>query len=921
MADTLFLIDAHSLIFQVFHGIPEMSAPDGRPTNAVFGFSRDLLNLIELKKPNYLICAFDTSGPTFRDELYTEYKANRPPMPENLRPQIELIQQVIGAMGIPVLECRGFEADDVVATVVRQANDRNIHTFICTSDKDVRQLIGPQVVVYNIRKDEIFDADVLQREWGIRPDQVVDLLAMTGDSVDNVPGIDGVGPKTAAALLQQFGTLENVLANLERVSGAKRQENLRAGAEQGRRARELVLLRSDVPIQVDWEAARVKKFDAPRLTDLFRQFGFRRLTEQFGNQSPPPAEWKASYETVQSIAQLENLVDELSRQPRFAFDLITTESHPMRSRLVGISLAWKPNEAWYVAVRAPIGDRCLPESNVLTTLRTVLESDRVIKLGHNLKHHAITLRRAGICLSLLGLDTMVADYLLEAGERSHNLDQIGSRYLQHTTKRLADLRGTGQQQFTLDRVPVSEIAQYAGEIALVVLRASEVLEPRLKAHGLWNLYETLENPLIEVLADMEFEGVLVDVQLLARLSREFADRLQEIEREIYSLAGGEFNIASPIQLRDVLFEKLELPVLKRTKTGPSTDQEVLEELAQQHPLPALLIEHRQVAKLKNTYVDAIPELVNPDTGRVHATLNQVVAATGRLSSSDPNLQNIPIRTEQGRQIRQAFVARKPTMIQASAGDNHPESTAGQGWRLLTADYSQIELRILAHLSGDPELCRAFSEDQDIHTFVASQIYGVQPSETSSEMRRGAKTVNFGVIYGLSPFGLAARLGISKEDAEAFIDSYFVKYRGVEAFIRQVLERASRDGYVTTILGRRRKIAGVRPKPGRWLNQPEREAVNTVVQGSAADLIKVAMVNLHRRIHREELRSRTILQIHDELLIEVPDDELHRMAVTVTEEMTGAIKLNVPLKVEVAAGPNWLDVETVEMPAIPVPNGH
>ncbi len=912
MTKTLYVVDAHSLIFQVFHAIPEMSAPDGRPTNAVFGFTRDLLRLVDEKRADYVITAFDTPNATFRDAIYPAYKATRSPMPDNLRPQIDMIRQVVAALGVPLLECDGFEADDVIATVVAQAAGRDVTTFICTGDKDARQLLGPQVSIYNIRKDAVFDVDALAYEWGIRPDQVVDLLAMTGDSVDNVPGIEGVGPKTAAALLQQFDTLDNILANVDKVSGKKRQENLRAGAEAAHRARQLVRLRSDVPIAVDWDAARAGQLYTPRLARLFAEFGFRGLTHRFAATTPQRPSWMADYHVVDSLDSLAAVVREWAREPRVSISLLTTGGAALQTRLVGLGFSVRAGAAWYVPVRGPLGSPPLDEATVLRLLRPVLEADRPAKYGHDLKHLALVLRRLGVRLAGLALDTMVADYLMEAGERSHSLDQLARRYLDHTMMSVEELLGKGPSQRTADLVGVADAARLAGEAADVIGRVAEVQEARLREQQLWQLYETLEGPLIEVLADMEFEGITIDVPLLDRMSREFTAELGRIEAKIFEMAGGEFHIGSPIQLRRVLFDRLGLPVLKRNKTGPSTDQEVLEQLAQRHPLPALLIEHRQIAKLKNTYVDALPKLVDPDTGRVHATFNQVVAATGRLSSSDPNLQNIPIRTEQGRQIRQAFIPRRTGAGCDGGEPNLFEPTrADAPWRLLAADYSQIELRVLAHLSGDAELCRAFAEDQDIHNFVASQIYGVSPGEVTAEMRRGAKVVNFGVIYGLGPFGLAARLGISQDDAEAFIAAYFAKYRGVEAFIGRVLDGAHRDGVVTTILGRRRRIAGVRPRRGRQLNQSEREAVNTVVQGSAADLIKMAMLNLHRRLAREPLRSRMLLQIHDELVLEVPADEQAHLVEVVRCEMTRALPLSVPLRVDVSIGPNWLDTETAD----------
>jgi DNA polymerase-1 len=911
MGQTLYIVDAHSLIFQVFHAIPEMSAPDGRPTNAVYGFTRDLLYLTENKKPDFLICAFDAPGRTFRDTIYAEYKANRAPMPDNLRPQIAMIRQVVNAMRIPLLECPGFEADDVVATIVAQARQRGIKTYVCTGDKDARQLLGPLVSIYNIRKDHVFDAKALDLDWGIRPDQVVDLLAMTGDSVDNVPGIAGVGPKTASALLQQFGTLEAVLASVDRVSGKSRQENLRKGADASRQARQLVELRTDVPLELNWDSARAGQFDVPQLTQLFREFGFQRLTAQYNVRAEVPVQWHGNYRTIATDEDLASVATELVAKSRCAIELVTSGPHPMSSRIVGIAVAWEPAQACYIAIRAPLGDKTLAERTVFDALRPALESPQCLKLGHNLKHHLIVLQRAAVKLAGLGLDTMVADYLMEAGERSHTLEQLAERYLKHALKPLHDpLAKPPANDPSL--IPVADLSRRAAEAADVVLRLGDILQGLLRDEGLLNLFETVERPLIDVLAKMEWDGVYVDVAVLRRLRSDFAAQLQGIERRIFDLAGGEFNIASTVQLRTVLFDKLKLPVVKKTRTGPSTDQEVLEELAQHHDLPALLIQHRQISKLMTTYIETLPELVDAETGRVHATFNQVVAATGRLSSSDPNLQNIPVRTDMGRQIRQAFAARPMRNESGTQLDAIPAASNAQSqWLLLTADYSQIELRILAHLSNDQALKSAFAADEDIHNAVASQIFAVAAAEITPHMRRVAKTVNFGVIYGLSPFGLATRLGITREEAQAFIASYFAKYHGVEAFIRGVLDRAAREGCVTTLLGRRRRIAGVRSKPAQYLNQSEREAINTVVQGSAADLIKVAMINLHRRLHGDRLRSRMLLQIHDELVFEVPDAEMAVVPSAVRHEMTTAIPLSVPLKVDIAAGANWLDVEPLQ----------
>jgi DNA polymerase-1 len=907
---TFYVIDSHSLIFQVFHAITAresyrgeaaaaaanagLTAPDGRPTAAVYGFTQDLLNILDNRKPDFIACAFDMSGPTFRDELFPEYKAHREPMPGELRTQIVMIRQVIEAFGIPIYELPGFEADDVVATLARAATARGIDTHICTSDKDVRQLLSDQCRIYNIRKDAVYDAAALATDWGVRPDQVVDFLSLTGDSVDNIPGAPGIGPKTAAALLREYGTLDAVLAAAGSIPG-KKGSALRESAELLQRSRQLVRLRDDLALPIDWARMRAGRFDAGRLGELFREFGFRRFQTRFSTIAAPAAPAPdADYRIVADMAALADVAAQLGRAPRCSIWLAATSPDPAEARVVGLAVAAQPGAAWYVPIRGPLGEKLLLESLVWTSLAPILQAERPAKVGHDLKFIALLLRARGMTLRGLALDTMVADYLHEAGAREHDLDQLAQRYLDHAQKPLVQLVGEGANRIPFDRVPVAELARFAAEQADLTLRLAERLEAKLRHESLWPLYEQLEGPLIELLADMEQTGVRLDVALLRRLSDEFRAELQEMERRIYELAGGPFHIASPVQLRQVLFDKLRLPVLRRTKTGPSTDQEVLEELALQHPLPALLIEQRQVAKLKQ-YVDALPDLVNPDTGRVHTSFNQVVAATGRLSSSNPNLQNVPVRSERGRQIRRAFVAGR------------------DGWLLLTADYSQVELRVLAHLSGDEQLRYAFACDQDIHSFVAGQIYGIDSGGVTDEMRRLAKTVNFGVIYGLSPFGLAARLGITQEDAQAFIDAYFARYPGVAAFIDRVLAEAHASGRVTTILGRRRRIAGVRRRPVRPLNASEREAVNTVVQGSAADMIKQAMVRLHRRIPREQLHGRMLLQIHDELVFDSPEPEVARLAQIVNEEMTRALPLAVPVRVDIGAGPNWLDVEPIESP--------
>ncbi|MCA9119723.1 MAG: DNA polymerase I [Planctomycetaceae bacterium] len=894
---TVYVIDSHSLIYQVFHAMPALSSPSGQPVGAVHGFIRDVIDIIENKRPNYLFCAFDYPKEiTFRHGLYEQYKANRESMPEDLRPQIANIQRMLNAMGVPVLQLQGYEADDILATIARQTEERGGTCFVVTADKDCRQLITDRVKMYNIRKQEIFDADALWQDWGIRADQVVDYQSLVGDSVDNVPGVPLIGPKAARELLEKHETLDAILAAADPNSKKKRELNLTTFRDQALLSRELVRLVSDVPIEVNWKEGRVGGVDTEATQELCREFGFRRLSDQVAGLTvaEAPVEWKADYQMVASAEQLAELVNEMSQQSRISVDTETTSTNPRWAEIVGYSFAWRPAEAYYVPVRVPKGEPHVDPTVAKETLRGVLENPAIEKIGQNLKYDIIVLRNIGIELQGVAFDTMVADYLLVPGERSHSMDDMAIRYLNHKTISIKELIGTGKKQLRMDEVPVKQVTSYAAEDADVPLRLATILEKKLKAEGLDDLFRNIELPLIEILAELEFNGIRVDVGRLRELSVRFGERLATLEVEIYELAGEKFNIDSPKQLSVLLFEKLGLPVVKKTKTGASTDAEVLTELAKQHPLPAKIIAYRQNAKLKGTYVDALPELVHPTTGRIHTSFRQDVASTGRLSSTEPNLQNIPIRTEEGREIRSAFL---------------PGET---GWQLMTADYSQIELRVLAHFSGDDAMCQAFAEDRDIHTQVASEVYGVPLEEVTREMRRSAKAVNFGVIYGQSAFGLAKALDIDKDEAAAFIDAYFARYTGVDAFMRKVLEDCRTNRYVSTILGRRRAVDGVRDPSrvgdSRQRTLPERIAINTVIQGSAADLIKQAMINVYGRLQRENLSARMLLQIHDELVFEVPLEETKELAALVTEEMTAAGRLNVPLKVDVKAGKNWAECE-------------
>ena len=900
---TVWVVDSHSLIFQVFHAIPEMTSPRGEPVAAVFGFTRDILYLLDEKKPDYLFCAFDLSGPTFRHEMFDDYKLQRSEMPVDLRPQILSIQRVLDAIGVPRLECEACEADDILATIARVTEQRGGECFLVTGDKDCRQLITERVKVFNIRKNIVFDAVALEAEWGIRPEQVIDFQALVGDSVDNIPGVPGVGPKTARDLLQKYGSLEQIFAHVDELPAGKRKQ-LVEGRDKAAMSRELVKLKCDVPVPIDWNSGRTALFQRSRALPLFQEFGFHSLAAKLSTLEAPAASEVARTPShcrvIDNLAELPDLVRRLAGQREIGMDVQTAGLSPRSAEIVGFSFSWLEGDTYvshYLPVRAPQGEAHLDVAVTLSELKAVLEDGSIEKIGHDLKYDAVVLRSHGIRLTGMVFDSMLASYLLDAGERNHHLDELATRYLGQPGQKLSDLLGSGKMQRTIHQIPVLELVPCAAQGSELPLRLRPILLSKMEEAALTRLYSELEMPLVDVLAELEYSGIKVDVDLLTRLSQRYGERLDTLEHEIYSLAGRPFNIGSPKQLQEVLFTEQKLPVIKKTKTGASTDVEVLEELAKQHPLPAKIIEYRQYAKLKNTYVDALPQMVHADTGRVHATFNQVVAATGRLSCTDPNLQNIPIRHESGREIRAAFLPGEA------------------GWKLLAGDYSQIELRVLAHFSGDESLRESFARDEDIHARVASQVYGVPLDAVTSAMRRVAKAVNFGVIYGQSPFGLAKTIDIEQSEAAEFIHAYFRQYRGVERFLEEILEACRRNGYVSTILGRRRSITGVRDRlaargadASHQRNLSERTAINTVIQGSAADLIKLAMVHVRRRLDQERLSARMLLQIHDELIFEVPSEELSVVARLVADEMASAVPLSVPIKVDLKTGSNWADCE-------------
>ena len=918
MSNPVYILDVFSLVFQVFHGLPPMTGPAGQPTNAVFGFTRDVMNLLREHQPSHLYCAMDSPGKGIRNDWYPEYKANRDAMPEDLVPQIAMIEEVIAGFGLPVLRLDGWEADDIFATLAKRAAEAGHEVRIVTSDKDARQLINSRVQIYHIRKDEFQDEEFVKEQWGVRPDQVIDFQSLVGDSVDNVPGMPLVGPKKARILLEQYGTLEEVLAHADEVNGKKLKENLVTFADQSRLSRRLVTLYDDLPLELDWDAQRIGSPDVERLNSLFNEFGFRsfpaelrKLADADGDlpaaeaDTPEttgdhggPAQGQLFGQTdrrwtlVDTTEQFDTFLEELSAQNKICFDLETTGLDELTADIVGWAFCWEPGHGWYVPVRGPEGARVLDPDTVRDALQPVIESEEIEKTNQNIKYDMLVLRRAGLKLAGIGVDPMIGHFLVDAGARSHSLAALSEKYLNHTMIPISDLIGKGKNQKSMADIDVDQVAEYASEDADVSWQVAELITDELERNNLWDLYWDLERPLIPILAEMEYAGIRLDSAELGRQAESVGERLVGLVEEIHELAGREFNIDSPKQLREILFEELKLPVQKRTKTGPSTDQSVLEKLAPLHPLPERITEHRQLSKLKNTYLDALPALVNDRTGRLHTSFNQVAASTGRLSSLQPNLQNIPVRTTEGRQVRRAFVP----------GDT--------GMVLLCADYSQVELRVLAHFSGDSAMQTAFHNGVDIHAAVAAEVFGVDAEEVDSDMRRMAKAVNFGVVYGQSPFGLAASLGISQVEAAKFIDGYFSRYHGVADYLDRVLDECRRSGFAETIRGRRRPIHGIRPEPNRQRNMPERTAINSVIQGSAADLIKQAMIGVDRALKQDGHPGTMLLQIHDELVFEVPENDLESLVALVRQEMESALALDVPLVVDCAAGHNWLEIQEI-----------
>ncbi|WP_423896093.1 DNA polymerase I [Candidatus Pelagadaptatus aseana] len=900
----LVLVDGSSYLYRAYHALPPLTNSKGQPTGAVKG----VINMLRRMDKDYpgsdVVVIFDAKGKTFRDDIYPEYKAQRPPMPDDLRSQIQPIHDIIRAMGLPLLIIDGVEADDVIGTLAHQATEQGIDVVVSTGDKDMAQLVTDHVTLVNTMTDTKMDIAGVEAKFGIPPSLIIDFLALMGDKVDNIPGVPGVGEKTALAMLQGAGGLESIYSDLEAIRqldfrGAKKMpEKLAEHRDSAFLSYELATIKTDVELEQGPADLKQSPSNPEQLLALFKDMEFktwvRELAEGGNDESgqegdtAPAAEIATEYETILTQADLDRWVDVLKNAELFAFDTETTSLDYMEARIVGVSFCAEAGKAAYV----PFGHdymgapEQLPEAEVWAALTPLLESDEHKKVGQNLKYDRSVLANHGIQLRGIAYDTMLESYVLDSSGR-HDMDTLAEKYLGVKTIHFEDIAGKGAKQLSFNQIKLEDAGPYAAEDADITLRLHQTLWPQLQdEETLEQVFETIELPLLSLLSDIERTGALLDSNLLGQHSIELGERLTEIEREAYELAGEEFNLGSPKQLGAILFEKLELPVIKKTPKGaPSTAEEVLQELALDYDLPRLLIEHRGLSKLKSTYTDKLPKMVKPATGRVHTSYHQAVTATGRLSSSDPNLQNIPIRNDEGRRIRKAFVAQP-------------------GHKIVAADYSQIELRIMAHLSGDESLQNAFATGQDIHRATAAEIFDEDLENVTAEQRRNAKAVNFGLIYGMSAFGLAKQLNVGRYQAQDYIDLYFARYPGVQAYMDNTRTAAAEQGYVETLKGRRLYLPEINSRNGMRRQAAERTAINAPMQGTAADIIKLAMINVDQWLRDEELQARVIMQVHDELVLEVPEAEMATVTAGLKEKMEAAMTLDVPLVVDVGIGDNW-----------------
>jgi len=896
----LVLVDGSSYLYRAFHALPPLTTSTGLPTGAVKGVIAMMRRMLKDYPDSPVVVVFDAKGKTFRDELFEEYKSHRPPMPDELRQQIEPIHEIIRGMGLPLLIVDGVEADDVIGTLALECAAKKRPVVISTGDKDMAQLVGEYVTLINTMTDTRMDRLGVIDKFGVPPELIIDYLALIGDKSDNIPGVPGVGEKTALAILQGIGNLESIYADLEKVReldfrGAKKMpEKLAEHREQADLSYMLATIKTDVSLELPVESLVNGEPDNDVLLEWFRKLELKSWTEELlanteGSEAVVPEQIEKNYQIILTEEDLDRWVKKLEQAEFFAFDTETTSLDYMQAKIVGVSFAVLPHEAAYVPLAHDYlgAPEQLDRDSVLEKLKPLLENPAVSKLGQNLKYDMSVLANHGIELKGIRFDTMLESYVVNSTGSRHDMDTLALKYLGEKTIHFEDIAGKGAGQLTFNQIAIEDAGPYAAEDADITLRLHGALWPKLEEHqGLQQVFETIEVPLIPVLSRIERHGAIVSTELLHQQSLELGARLGELEREAYTLAGEEFNLASPKQLGQILFEKLNIPVLKKTAKGaPSTKEEVLQELALDYPLPKILLEHRSLSKLKSTYTDKLPTMVNSITGRIHTSYHQAVTATGRLSSSDPNLQNIPVRTAEGRRIRQAFLAPK-------------------GWKIVAADYSQIELRIMAHLSQDTGLKEAFSHGLDVHKATAAEVFGIPLDEVSTEQRRSAKAINFGLIYGMSAFGLGRQLHIGRNQAQEYIDLYFARYPGVKTYMDNTRSLAAESGYVETLYGRRLYLPEIKSSNGMRRQAAERTAINAPMQGTAADIIKQAMIDVDRWLTDTGFQARVMMQVHDELVLDVPETELDSVVEGLKKRMEGAADLDVPLVVDVGIGNNW-----------------
>ena len=886
--DPIILVDGSSYLYRAYHALPPLENSKNQPTGAIKGVVSMIKRILIDHPESDLAVVFDAKGKTFRHEMYSEYKANRPPMPEDLISQIEPIHKIIQLMGIKLIMISGVEADDVIGTLAEQARKKKLDAVISTGDKDMTQLVCKNVSVVNTMTGELLDESGVKKKFGVPPEHITDYLALIGDKSDNVPGVDKVGPKTAVKWLDEYTNLENVIKNAESLGG-KVGENLRSSIDTLKLAHDLVTIKRDVELPFGIEELKVNKEDTEGLTKIYEELEFKSwLQEEPRQQAQKPKQLNSNYELINSEKSLDKIIKAASKSKVIAIDTETTGLDYMDVDLVGVSLAFEAGKAYYI----PFGHEKqevpqLEEQIVLKKLKPFLEQTKDKIIGQNIKFDRNILARYGININSIKNDTMMMSYVLDASATRHNLDALSSYYLNHKTSTFEEVAGKGAKQVTFDKVPLDLATNYAAEDADITLRLYQVLEPKLNSiKSLKKLMEEIEIPLIEVLSDMEQNGTLLNSKILASQSKDLESRIKKLEKLAYEIAGEEFNLGSTKQLREIFFEKLNYRVIKKTPGGqPSTDEKVLQELSEEYELPKVLLEHRTLSKLKSTYTDKLPGQISPNTGKVHTSFHQAVTTTGRLSSSDPNLQNIPIRTEDGRRIRQAFEATK-------------------GNKIISADYSQIELRVMAHLSKDKGLLEAFNQGEDIHSKTASEVFDVNPDKVTADLRRNAKAINFGLIYGISAFGLGKQLGINRNLAAEYMAMYFEKYPGVKAYMETTKDEARDTGYIETLFGRRLYLRDINASNAIRRQASERVAINAPVQGSAADIMKIAMINAHKSLKESKLKAQLTLQVHDELIVDTPTKETDKVVELLTKSMQEAANLDVPLEVDIGIGNNW-----------------